>query len=80
MNKRKIREAIKYLVWWKGFTVEHNSWEKEEDLENIKEVVAEFEKRINTGVRRQKKLDTIEEKDFRREKLPEKYIVRILYR
>jgi len=67
-------------VWWKGFTIEHDSWEKEKDLENIKKVVVKFERRINTEVRRQEKLDTIEEKDFRRGKLPEKYIVRILYR
>ena len=68
------------MVWWKGFTIEHDSWEKEKDLENIKKVVAKFERRINTEVRRQEKLDTIEEKDLRRGKLPEKYIVRILYR
>jgi len=28
----------------------HDSWEKEEDLENTKEVVAEFEERVNTEV------------------------------
>jgi len=32
--------------------VEHDSWEREEDLENAKEVVAEFKKRVNTEVRR----------------------------
>jgi len=26
-------------------------WEREKDLENVKEVVAEFEKRLNTEVR-----------------------------
>ena len=36
---------------------EYDSWEKEEDLENAKELVAEFEGRMNTEVRRQKKLD-----------------------
>ena len=25
LNKRKIREIEKYLVWWKGFTAEHDS-------------------------------------------------------
>ena len=65
---------------WKGFTVEHDSWEKEEDLENAKELVAEFERRMNLEVRRQKKLDIAEEKDFRREELPGKYIARMLYR
>jgi len=28
LNKRKIRGTEKYLVWWKGFTVEHDIWEK----------------------------------------------------
>ena len=60
--------------------VKHDSQEKEEDLKNIKEVVTEFEKRVNTGVRRQEKLDMVEEKDFRREKLLGKYIAKILYR
>ena len=74
-----MREVIKYLVQWKGFTAEHNSCEKKEDLENAKEVVAEFEGRMNVEVRRQEKLDAIEEKDFRRGELPEKYMARMLY-
>jgi len=31
--------------------VEHNTWEREKDLENAKEVVVEFEKKINIEVR-----------------------------
>ena len=31
------------------------------NLENIKKVIAEFEKRLNTEVRKQEKLDMIEE-------------------
>jgi len=31
--------------------VEHDLWEKKEDLENIKKVVAEFEERMNAEVR-----------------------------
>jgi len=30
---------------------EHDSWKREEDLENMKEVVVEFKERINTEVR-----------------------------
>ena len=56
LNKRKVREIIKYLVQWKGFTAKHNSWEKKENLKNTKKLVAEFERRINIEVRRQKKL------------------------
>ena len=51
LNKSKIREVIKYLVQWKRFTAESNTWEKEEDLENVKEVVIEFERRISTEIR-----------------------------
>ena len=52
-NKIKVRGVIKYLVQQKGFTAEYNSWKNEEGLENTKEVVAEFEGRMNTEVRRQ---------------------------
>ena len=52
---------------WKGFIAEHDSWKREEDLENAKEVVAEFEGRINAEVRQQEQLDIVEEKDFKRE-------------
>ena len=51
LNKRKKREVTKYLVQQKGFTAESDIWEKEKDLENAKEVVAEFEKRLNVEVR-----------------------------
>ena len=59
--------------------MEHDSWEKKEDLENIKEVVVEFEGRINVEVRRQERLELEEEKDFRRVELPEKYMAKLLY-
>ena len=49
--------------------MEYNIWKREEDLENAKKVVAELEKRLSTEVRRQEKLNMIEERNFRREKL-----------
>ena len=51
MNKRKIWEIEKYLVYWKGFIPGNNTWEKEKDLENAKELVNEFKRRISTEVR-----------------------------
>jgi len=48
-------------VQWKEYTIKHNSWEREEDLENAKEVVAEFKGKVNAKIRRQKKLDMVEE-------------------
>ena len=69
----------KYLVQWKGFTVEHDTWERREDLGNAREVLEDFKGRMNTEVRRQEKLDMAEEKDFRRGELPEKFMAKILY-
>ena len=49
--------------------VEYNSWEKKEDLENTKEVVAEFKERVNAKVRQQEKLDIAEKRNFRRREI-----------
>jgi len=59
--------------------VEHDIWERREDLGNVREVLEEFERRMNTEVRRQEKLDIAEEKDFRRGELPEKFMAKMLY-
>jgi len=66
-------------VYWKRFTVEHDTWERREDLENAKEVLKEFKERIDTEVRRQEKIDRAEEQNSRREELPERFIARMLY-
>jgi len=42
-------------------------------------VVVKFEERLSAEVRRQEKLKLVEEQDFKRGKLPEKYIAKILY-
>ena len=44
LNKQQIQEKNKYLVQWKGFTAESDTWEGRENLENIKEAVKEYEK------------------------------------
>ena len=62
---------------------ENDIWEKEKDLENAKELVDEFEE---TEVRRQERIDKMwktklnsKVEEFRRSKLPEKYIAKILF-
>jgi len=38
-------------VRWKRFTAENDMWEKEENLENAKELVDKFEGRMSVEVR-----------------------------
>ena len=58
---------------------EHDTWERVEDLENAREAIEEFERRMSIKVRRQEKLDKMEEKNFRRGELPGKYTAKMLY-
>jgi len=58
---------------------EHNSWKREKNLENAKEVVTEFERRLNVEVRKKEMLDMLEKRDFRREELLGKYIAKMLH-
>ena len=43
LNKKKIRGVEKYLIQWKGFTAEGDTWERRENLKNAKELIEEFE-------------------------------------
>jgi len=43
LNKKKTRGITKYLVRWKGFTAEGNTWERKENLKNAEELIKEFE-------------------------------------
>ena len=79
LNKRKIREVEKYLVRWKEFTTEEDTWERKEDLKNAGEVLEEFEGRMNAEVRRQEKINMVKKKDFRRGELLGKFIAKMLY-
>jgi len=43
LNKKKMREVEKYLIRWKGFTAEGDTWERRENLKNTEELIEEFE-------------------------------------
>jgi len=44
LNKQVVREKEKFLVQWKEYTAEGNTWESRENLKNAKELVKEFER------------------------------------
>ena len=81
LNKRKIRGVDKYLVRWKEFTAESDTWEKKEALKNAKELVDDFEGRVGAEIRRQEGVveKKREKKEYRRIELPGKYTAKLLY-
>jgi len=80
LNKRKVQGKDKYLVQWKGFTAENNTWEGIENLENAKELVEEFEKEYGKEEREIRKQENYEERnEYWREIFPERFTARKLY-
>ena len=58
LNKKMVRGKEKFLVWWKGFTAEADTWEGRENLGNAKEALRDFEKeysRDQEDIRRQER-------------------------
>jgi len=80
LNKKKIRGVEKYLVQWKRFMAEGDTWERKENLRNAGEALEEFEGRMSMKVRRQERIDMVEERDSRRMELLGKYMAKLLYR
>ena len=68
---------MKYLVKWKGYMAEENTWEGIENLKNAMKMIKEFEKgkfdkeiqRIEVRKRKEVKLN-LETEEFRRGELP----------
>ena len=79
LNKRMVWGKDKFLVWWKGYTAEEDTWENRENLGNAKELVEEFEREYREEAEelRQQELEE-EEKEFCRE-LPREFMAKLLY-
>jgi len=68
---------MKYLVKWKGYMAEENTWEGIENLKNAMKMIKEFEKgkfdkeiqRIEVRKRKEVKLN-LKAEEFRRGELP----------
>jgi len=80
LNKKKMRGVEKYLIWWKSFTAEGDTWERRENLKNVGELIKEFE-RGGIEVRQQEKIEKEKgEDEYKRMELPGKYTAKLLYR
>ena len=78
LNKRRIRGKDKFLVRWKGFTAESDTWEGRENLKNAQDAIEEFEReyrRDMEDVARQEREETM----FKQRELPGRFTTKKLY-
>jgi len=86
LDRQERKGKTKYLVKWKGYTAEENTWEGLENLKNAMEKIEEFEKgrfeeirRIRMKKRKEMKLN-LEAEEFKKGELPGRYTAKLLYR
>ncbi|KAI0323571.1 hypothetical protein GY45DRAFT_1376228 [Cubamyces sp. BRFM 1775] len=51
-NSTNLKGCVSYLVKWKGYGEEHNSWVDEKDAEGARDLIAEFWKHHKKGFRK----------------------------
>jgi len=86
LDRQERRGKTKYLVKWKEYTAEENTWEGLENLKNAMEKIEEFEKerfeeeiwRIRIKKGKEMKLNP-EAEEFKRGELPGRYTAKLLY-
>ena len=42
MKSNDDKRRLYYLIKWKGYSLEHNTWESKSELGNAKEIIKEF--------------------------------------
>jgi len=87
LDRQEKRGKMKYLVKWKEYTAEENTWKGLENLKNTMKKIEEFEKerfeeeiqRIRLRKEKEMKLNSEAEK-LRKEELLGRYMAKLLYR
>jgi len=79
LNKRTVKGKEKFLVRWKGYMAEEDTWENRENLENMKELVEEFERIYGKKVEELRQQELEEEKKEFSWELPREFTVKLLY-
>ena len=68
------------MVRWKEYTVKEDIWENRENLENVKELVEEFEKEYREEAKELRQQELKEEKREFSQELSREFMAKLLYR
>ena len=77
LNKKKFRGKDRYLVWWKRYTAEEDTWEPKENLGSARDLVERFKEEYREELRWARKED---HRKFHRGELLGRYTAKTLYR
>ena len=78
LNKQRVKRKDKYLVCWKGFTAESDTWEGRENLKNAQEAIKEFKEEYQRDIKDVAKQEH-KKGIFRKEELPGRFTARKLF-
>ena len=51
LGVQKFRRTLKYLIKWKGYSHEENTWEPKKNLNNAEEAIADYYKKHPDSLR-----------------------------
>jgi len=74
-----VQGKEKFLVKWKGYMAEENTWENKENLENMKELVEKFERKYGKKAKELRQQEQKKEKKEFSWKLPREFMAKLLY-
>jgi len=79
LNKRVVKGKEKFLVQWKGYIVEENTWKRRENLKNSKELVEEFEREYGKEAKKIRKQEEEDNKKVFSKELPKRFTAKVLW-
>jgi len=80
LNKRVVQGKEKFLVQWKEYIAEENTWENRKNLGNAKELVKEFEREYREEAEELRRQELEEEEEEFSQELPREFMAKLLYR